>query len=213
MPRSTITKVIYLQSPKPPNKLMPTALDVEKQRFEFGDEWKVAFKYDDTDFYRKEATKLQGEIDGVPHSTKAVDVIGLHEVSGLLLLEAKDFRGHRIANKPRIEGEAALEVAVKARDTVAALIGAGRKSITEFPSAKLVAALEHKKDVSVVLWIEDDTFLEAQRAKQKLSALNGVLKSKLSWLNVRTFVLSSAVPNRLNDLTVTNLPGAGQSSP
>ncbi len=189
---------------------MPTPLDVENQHFEFGDRWTTAFKYDDTHFHQKEATKLQGEIDGVPHSTKAVDVIGLHEVSGLLLLEVKDFRGHRIANKPRVEGEVSIEVAVKVRDTVAALAGAARKPVTEFPSVELAAALEQGKDVAVVLWLEDDTFRYVDRSKQKLSALNGVLKSKLSWLNVRTFVLSSAVPNRLNNLTVTNLPGAGQ---
>ena len=79
--------------------------------------------------------------------------------------------------------------------------------------AELAAALKKGKDVAVVLWLEDDTFLNVERAKQKLSALNGVLKSKLAWLNVRTFVLSSAVPNRINGLTVTNLPGAGQPNP
>ncbi|MFA5204569.1 MAG: hypothetical protein WC708_09230 [Lentisphaeria bacterium] len=192
---------------------MPTSLDIEKQRFAFGDQWLVAFKYDDTDFHQKEAIKLQGRIDDIPHSTKAVDVIGLHRVSGLLFLEAKDFRGHRIANKPRVEGEVSVEVAIKTRDTVAALVGAARKPVTEFRSGELTAALERGKNVAVVLWLEDDTFRDVDRAKQKLSALNGVLKSKLSWLNVQTFVLTSAVPNRLNDLTVTNLPGAGQPHP
>ena len=192
---------------------MPTPLDVEKQCFEFGDRWTVAFKYDDTGFHQKGATKLQGVIDGISHSTKAVDVVGLHEVSGLLLLEAKDFRGHRIANKPRIEGEVSVEVAVKARDTVAALVGAARKPVTEFRSLKLAAALAQGKDVAVVLWLEDDTFMDARRAKVSLGALNQRLKSLLSWLNVRTFVLSASVPNRINHLTVTNLPGAGQPNP
>lgn len=192
---------------------MPTQLDVENQRFEFGDGWTVAFKYDDTDFHQKEATKLQGMIDGVPHSTKAVDVVGLHDVSGLLLLEAKDFRGHRIANKPRIESEVSVEVAVKARDTLAALVGAARKPVTEFPSGDLAAALEQGKDVAVVLWLEDDTFSDNPRAKVSLGTLNQRLKSLLTSLNVRTFVLSSAVPNRLNHMTVTNLPGAGQPNP
>jgi hypothetical protein len=193
---------------------MPTPLNVENQRFVFGDRWTVAFKYDDTHFHQEEATKLQGTIDSVFHSTKAVDVIGLHKVSGLLLLEAKDFRGHRIANKQRIEKkEVSVEVAVKVRDTVAGLLGAARKPVTEFPSVELAAALEQGKKVAVVLWLEDDTFHNVDRAKQTLSALNGVLKSKLSWLNVQTFVLSSAVPNLLNDLAVTNLLGAGQPNP
>lgn len=192
---------------------MPTPLDVENQRFEFGDQWSAAFKYDDTTFYRKEAIRLQGDVDGVSQSTKAVDVVGLHEQSGLLLLEAKDFRGHRIANKPRIEGEVAVEVAVKVRDTIAALVGASRKPVNEFPSEVLVAALQRSKEVVVVLWLEDDSFHNADRAKQRLTTLNGVLKSKLAWLNVRTFVLSSSVANRLPHLVVTNLPGAGQPNP
>lgn len=192
---------------------MPTPLKVEKQLFEFGDQWFITFKYDDTDFHQKEATKLQGVIDGVPHSTKAVDVVGLHNVSGLLLLEAKDFRGHRIANKPRIEGEVSVEVAVKARDTIAALLGAARKPVTEFSSGELAAALEQGRDITVVLWLEDDTFKNADRARVSLGALNQRLKSLLSWLNARAFVLSSSVPNRINHLTVTNLPGAGQPNP
>jgi hypothetical protein len=192
---------------------MPTPLDVENQRFEFGDQWSAAFKYDDTTFYRKEAIRLQGDVDGVPQSTKAVDVVGLHDPSGLLLLEAKDFRGHRIANKPRIEGEVAVEVAVKVRDTIAALIGASRKPVDEFPSEVLVTALQRGREVTVVLWLEDDTFRNKDRAKAMLSALNGVLKSKLTWLNVRTFVLSSSVANRLPHLAVSNLPGAGQPNP
>ncbi|HEY2343094.1 MAG TPA: hypothetical protein VGH90_08710, partial [Chthoniobacteraceae bacterium] len=108
---------------------MPKVLDIERQRFEFGDRWIVAFKYDDSVFYRKEAAALQGSIDAIPQSAKAVDVIGLHDGMGLFLLEAKDFRGHRIANKPRMQGEVAVEVAVKARDTVAALVGAARKPV------------------------------------------------------------------------------------
>ena len=96
---------------------MPIPLKVEKQLFEFGDRWRSAFKYDGTDFYNKEAKRLGGEVKGKAESARAVDLIGLHEVSGLWLLEAKDFRGHRSANKRRIQGEVALEVAVKVRDT------------------------------------------------------------------------------------------------
>ncbi len=173
----------------------------------------IAFKYDDADFYRKEATRLQGDIGGVPHSTKAVDVVALHEVGGLLLLEAKDFRGNRIANKPRVEGEVSVELAVKARDTVAALVGAARKPVAEFPSDKLAAALGPGKEVSVVLWLEDDTFTDEKTTKAKLGPLNQRLKPLLSSLNVRAFVSSSAVPNKINHLTVTNLPGAGQPNP
>lgn len=189
-------------------------LDIENQRFDFGNGWTIAFKYDDTDFYRKEASHLQGAIDSVPHSTKAVDVVGFHTVSGLLLLEAKDFRGSRIANKPRLEGEVALEVAVKVRDTVAALLGASRLSVAEFPSGQIAAALGNSREVKVVLWLEDDTFYHNNpQTKQKLLTLTAVLKRKLAWLKVSGFVLSSTVPDRINGLRVSNLPGAGQIDP
>ncbi len=192
---------------------MPKTCEVENQRFTFGDEWTIAFKYDDTRFHQREAVCLQGIIDGVPHSTKAVDVIALHQISGLLFLEAKDFRGHKIANKQRLKGEVAVEVAVKARDTIAALIGAARKLESEFPSDELVAAMSSEKEILVVLWLEDDTFQDPREAKATLGVLNQRLKSLLSWLNVRTFVLSSSVPNRINHLTVTNSSGAGQPNP
>lgn len=191
---------------------MPTSLDVEKQNFAFGDQWTVVFKYDDTEFCQKEASKLQGIIDGVPQSAKAVDVVGLHAQRGMLLLEAKDFRGHRIANKTRVNEELATEVAVKVRDTVAALIGAGRQTVAEFPFQALFAAMGWGRDVAVVLWLEDDTFHDPARAKVTLGALTQKLKSKLTWLNVRPFALSSMVTNRLDHLTVTNLPKAGRSS-
>jgi len=140
-------------------------------------------------------------------------VVGLHNVSGLLLLEAKDFRGHRIANKQRINHEVSVEVAVKARDTLAALVGAARKPVSEFPSIQLATALNQGNDVAVVLWLEDDTFSDERRTKVSLGTLNQRLKVLLTSLNVRTFVLSSAVPNRINHMAVTNLPGAGQPNP
>lgn len=190
---------------------MPITLDVEKQRFVFGDSWTLAFKYDDSKFYRDVLERLKGDVDGVSQSTRAVDVVALHQLIGLLLLEAKDFRGYRIQNKRRTtEGEVAVEVALKVRDTVAGLVGAARKPVDEFDSVALSSALGQAKAVTVVLWVEDDTQRDPDVAKQQLGTLNQLLKKKLAWLNVRTFVLSSQVPNRLDSLTVTNLPGAGQ---
>jgi len=190
---------------------MPTSLKIEKQRFHFADGWFV-FRYDETNFYQKKVKSLQRVIDGIPHGTKAVDVVGLHQHSSrdLLLLEAKDFRGYRIENQRRIDsGEVATEVAMKVRDTVASLVGAARHAISEFPAGEVVQAMEKGK-ISVVLWIEDDTFQDEARTKVKLDALNKMLKRTLAWLHVRTFVLSSKVPYRLPGLNVVNLAGAGQ---
>ena len=85
--------------------------------------------------------------------------------------------------------------------------------MTEFPSEGLVAAMHADKTVTVVLWIEDDTFQEVQKTKAVLNQLNGMLKEKLAWMNVRTLVQSSRAPSKLRDLIVTNLPGAGQPNP
>lgn len=186
-------------------------LDIEKQRFEFGNSWALAFKYDDTNFYRQGPERLKGDVDGVSQSTRAVDVIALHQAIGILLLEAKDFRGHRIANKKRVtSGEIAVEVALKVRDTIAGLVRADQKTVDEFDSAAVSTALMHPKVITVVLWLEDDLQHDPQLAKQQLNTLNQLLKKRLAWLGVKTFVLSSKVQNKLPDLTVTNLPGVGQ---
>ncbi len=198
---------------------MSTPLIVEKQRFEFGARWSAAFKYDDSDFYRQGPERLKGVLDersgietkSIPQATLAVDLVGLHSVEGLLLLEAKDFRGHRIENKHRMSGQVSLEVALKVRDTLVGLLGAASKAVSEFPSGTLVSAVRPDKPVTVVLWLEDDTLSDEQKAKATLNQLNSVLKEKLAWLNVRTLVQSSRAPQKLRDLVVTNLPGAGQS--
>lgn len=200
---------------------MLTPLDVEKQTFTFGGSWTVAVKYDDLRFYRDGPERLKGELEErsnnatriVPQATRAMDVIGLHQEDGLLLLEAKDFRGHRIENKNRLQGQVILEVALKTRDTVSGLLGAARNGVTEFLSARFLAALQPGRKVTVVLWLEDDTFQDEQKTKAVLAQLNGLLKAKLAWMKVRTLVQSSRAPTKLRDLTVTNLPGAGQPNP
>jgi hypothetical protein len=191
---------------------MNNTLDVENQRFKFGDSWIIAFKYDDTKFYRTGPERLKGSLKGVPQSTRAVDLIAIHKLNGLLLLEAKDCRGHRIDNRARInDKEVALEVALKVRDTIASIVGASRKPVEEFPSESLFSALESVKVVTVVLWLEDDAQKDPDSAKLQLSVLNQELKKQLAWLQAKTFVLSSRVKNRLDQLSVTNLSGVGNS--
>lgn len=192
---------------------MPTVLDIEKQRFTFSDRWKAAFKYDDTSFYRNGPEKLKGGLEGHPQATRAVDVVGLHDKAGVLLLEAKDFRGHRIANKRRItDAEIVVEAALKARDTLAGLVGAARKGCNEFAAADIWSAMEKPHPLLIVLWLEDDASANLLYWKQQLDTLAQRLKEKIGWMEARCYVLSSKTQNRLPDLSVTNLPGAGQSS-
>lgn len=195
---------------------MAIVLTVEKQRFTFGTDWSHAFKYDETNFYRNfPERKLKGSISGHPQSMRAVDVVALHSADGLLLLEAKDFRGSRIENRDRIlRGELIVEVAIKVRDTVAGLLGAARKQLDEFEAGDVWEAMGPAKPVDIVLWLEDDMlWRDDMRSKQQLKALNDALKEKLSWLHVRTMVLSSRATNRLPGLVVANLPNAGQRNP
>jgi len=191
---------------------MPTSLTIEKQRFTFGDHWKIVFKYDDTKFYRVGPERLKGELEGQIHATRAVDLVGVHTEYGLLLLEAKDFRGHRIENKTRIKhGEIVVEVALKVRDTVAGLIGAARQKISEFDSTAIKAACCAGKKLVIVIWLEDDASTNTLLWKQQLDILIQMMKAKMGWLDARFFVLSKQTQNRLPHLTVTNLPGAGQA--
>lgn len=190
---------------------MPKTLDVEKQRFTFDDEWKIALKYDDTACYREGIERLKGEIDKVPQSTRAVDVLALHTTAGLLMMEVKDFRGHRIANKHRITNkEVILEAALKIRDTVAGLVGAAREVSGEFNTAAISAAYGPGKELLVVLWLEDDASEDPRKWKAQLDVLTQELKTKVRWLHAKCFVVSGSL-HRLPGLSVTNLPGAGQS--
>lgn len=178
---------------------MPKPLKVEDQLFTFGDEWAIAFKYDDSDFYR---TKVQKHLP----QTKAVDVLGVRPKQGLLLLEAKDFRGYRIANKKRlVNGELAIELAAKVKDTVAGVLGAFRAGEKSFESIGKHVVLTEK--LIVVLWLEDDTSQNLSEWKMRLDTINQKIKECLAWLGpIRTYVLSSQTYNKqVPDLTVRNL--------
>lgn len=87
------------------SRLAATILDEGTLRFAFDPAWR-AVKWDDTATYRRGMGTLSG--------SKGTDFVGLHPDYGLLLLEVKDFRGHRIENRQRLlSGELAIEVAVR----------------------------------------------------------------------------------------------------
>jgi hypothetical protein len=194
---------------------MPRSLDVEKKRFAFDASWPTVFKYDDTDFYRDGPERLKGALTkysgGVatsrPQGTRAVDLIALNTAGGLLLLEAKDFRGYQAENTHRLSGEVCLELALKVLDTIAGLVGAGRMAVTEFPSAHLATALQNSPDLMIVLWLEDDLFANPAQAALKLGVLTNVLKTKLAWLNAKTLVISSSKgANNIPGVSASDLP-------
>lgn len=188
---------------------MVTQLDEGRRRFSFADGW-VVWRYDCED------SGYSGISSALPH-TKACDFIGYHP-DGVYFVEAKDFRGYRIQNKPRLkQGEVATEVAQKARDTLAGIVAACRRAEKGQPWEKLATLiLDTQRRMVVALCVEDDTAKDPRAWKQEMDTQQKLLHKRLKWLNVRGRVFSSSSGACLPDVTVTDLPGAGghgQSNP
>lgn len=189
---------------------MATKIIEDNLEFNFGDAWQVV-KYDATTTYREGIGRLQGVLDqGTPDAksegTKATDIVGLHPDFGLLLMEIKDFRKHRIENKKRVNGEVALEVALKTRDTVAGLVGAWRWNK---PEAVYGRSLKPTVPVKVVLWIESDETNDKKAWSERLRALGEDMDRKLRWLSVRCLAVGKPLGgDSIPDLEVKYLPRA-----
>jgi len=128
----------------------------------------------------------------------------------LFLIEVKDFRGHRIVNQRRLtEGELAIEIGQKVKDSIAGLVGAGRTSNQLEAVADINRHLcnsEHA--IKVIVWLELD-FPDhlPKREKVRRSTEGNLFKQKLCWLTTKVFVTSirdNAL--HLSGLTVRNLP-------
>jgi hypothetical protein len=98
-----------------------TELRVDGVMLLFDDAWSVA-KWDDSIWYRSGIERLQGDLDGRSEGTKAMDVVGMRDDIPYLF-EVKDFRGYPIENKYRHVSELPLEIGLKARDTIAGMVG------------------------------------------------------------------------------------------
>ncbi len=107
----------------------------------FGGDW-VATKYDDWSFYRNQFTGLGG-------SSKAVDILALDPATKVLwMVEAKDFTTEpRDPTKPELW----LEVAQKARDTLAGIIAAACATCDQQALARLLLGADKLR---VVLHVE-----------------------------------------------------------
>lgn len=194
---------------------MPTVYEEGTLRFEFDESWTV-LEYDDT----LECKRVQECTEA-----KRVDFLGRVQSRDpqpiLYLMEVKDFRGHRIENKPRIQqGTLALEVIQEVRDTVAGVIAAARTSSDNrswTSMAQLLSARESQ--VKIVLWRERDqprgaaTDLRQRYRRMRRSTELGVLaeslKSRSRWLTPRAFVVDQHIG--LEGVAITNLPGAGRA--
>jgi hypothetical protein len=185
--------------------------------FDFGARWQVE-KWDAYSTYTRGLGKLSGELDAGgtprPEGTKAVDFVGVLDGEKLYLCEVKDFRGYRIENKERQLRGLALEIGLKARDTLAGLVGAyvklgGSPWVEE--CGRVLA--ERKHQVHVVVWIANDAVRPneplGKRAIRDSTRLQQV-KQKLAWLTARVWVEDPLQSEVVPGVTVKNLPGAGQ---
>ena len=105
-------------------------------RFHFDESW-IVIKYDDHKDYRERIGRLP--------DIKAVDFAAIHDVVFLFFIEVKDFRGYRIQNRHRIlDGELAVEVAQKVRDSVAGIVNCSCTSSWKHQSMGSVYRLSNK---------------------------------------------------------------------
>ncbi len=146
--------------------------------FDFGGSW-TALKYDEAGGFYK--TKMDKNVK----PTKAVDFLCIpRDRQPLLIMEAKDFslgvpHQEKFNNVP-------MAVAIKARDTIAGIIGgshcasdAGKRAIYRDSRRKLDAPPR------VVFFFSDlgtPARREPRRAKQERNVLLKQLKRHLSWL-------------------------------
>jgi hypothetical protein len=160
-------------------------------KFNFSSDWWVV-QYDDLTDYNK----LKNTVEG----SKAVDFIGILRNKTLVFFEIKNFRGHRIENKPRLsagDDPLELEIAQKVRDTLAGMTAAARNSThLRHEWQRVLSFLQDEGiNVEIVLWLEEDTPPQYDTLlKRKVQAIGGTLsrriKQRLSWLTSRVFVCS-----------------------
>jgi hypothetical protein len=146
-------------------------ITVDELRFTFPDGWNVS-KYDDWSHYRNQFIK-------VCVGVKAIDVLALEGVECCWLLEVKDYRKH-VRTKTI---DLAEEVAEKARDTLAGLVGAQFRANDDEEKNAARQALR-AKNLQVVLHLEQpakhsklfpraiDPAAVQQRLKQLLKAID-----------------------------------------
>lgn len=168
-------------------------------RFEFGSTWSIV-KLDEDVGYRSGIEKVD--------QTKAVDFAGVNNKDDLFLIEVKDFRGYRIENKQRLaNGELAVEIAQKVRDSIACIIGCNRMYDTPDTWSKMAKLLANKtRDIRIVIWLEHDLPSNPKlRTKANAAIATDVFKKKLFWLTTKVLVADSN-GNILPDVNISNLP-------
>jgi hypothetical protein len=139
--------------------------------FQFPDDWKAS-KFDEWSFYRNQFQSVCG-------GSKAVDVLAIEPRVCSWKIEVKDYRQHR---RTKII-DLAEEVAVKVRDSLAALVAA-RANASDCDERDLASAALRCRRLRVVLHLEQpakhsklfpraiDPAAVRQRLKQLIKAID-----------------------------------------
>ena len=144
-----------------------TSIQEGNVEWTFGEDWSVV-KYDDWAFYRNQ---FQGCADG----NKAMDLLAIQPGDNVLwMVEAKDYRRH---HRNPDKGPLPMEVAEKARDTLAGLLAASANAVDEERTFARTAV--KSTQIRVVLHIEQATkstklfprVIDPADAKMKLKQL------------------------------------------
>jgi hypothetical protein len=188
-----------------------TELRVDGVMLRFDDSWLVA-KWDDSRWYRAGIERLTGSLDGRPEGTKAMDVVGLQgEIP--YLFEVKDFRGFSIQNKARHVSELPLEIGLKARDTIAGIVGVVSRGGDEALPHKWVHAVKQEgRAVHVVALIAEDGPRPGEPIHKRVirdSERMNRVKQFVAWLTPRVWVADPLKQASIPGLTASSLPGGG----
>lgn len=196
------------------------ALDVDGIRFTFDDSWSVA-KWDDSAWFKNGLYKLNGSLGDRAEGTKAIDIVGLHR-DVPYLFEVKDFRGFARENKDRQVSQLPLEIGLKARDTIAGLLGllSSNKGRGGLPEAWVRAAQKPERWVHVLALLAEDEARPGE-AKSKLEVRANErlrnLEKRLTWLTPKVFIRDPIRhAERLRQaygITAESLAGAGAARP
>lgn len=166
---------------------MPTVIREGRVAYTFDDRW-VAVAWDGPDGpYRAEGgiEKLKGTVDGRSESTKAVDIIARQGTAPLCLIEVKDLSRDDQAIVSL--QERALEIALKVRDTLAALQGVGQRDDPRGMAEGLGLGAGAVR-VRVVALVHMDQRVAQhlqQHARAYRQTLQHALRKRLQWLTRR----------------------------
>ncbi len=166
--------------------------------FAFGSSWRV-LKYDANGSYYK--TALENQVK----PTKAVDFLCLREGAPLLMLEVKDFS----LGVPKQEefDKVPMIVAIKARDTLAGIIGGSHNATDSSEKNAFRTFRDRLSSSPQVVFLFEDLATPNRRPPQttahKQDILWKQLKSHLKWLTCNVWVVGLSDYHLVfNDLTI-----------